>query len=154
MFSAEAYFRHGHGPSPVVVHTAGDIDTLIDELLAEPRSNSLADLYIRERPLNSAGFPDHELGVGVDAARGVGGLSHLGPDGTWYTLGARSDLGEVSYSYMGNDTPFPIDSEIPLDLVRRAAKEFLTSGGRRPTCVRWQPYTPPTSTPPESYPPM
>ncbi|RJL36209.1 hypothetical protein D5H75_02340 [Bailinhaonella thermotolerans] len=27
---------------------------------------------------------------------------------------------------------------MPLDLARQAAREVLTSGGKRPTCVEWQ----------------
>ncbi len=38
----------------------------------------------------------------------------------------------------GEFTEFPGPCEIPVGLVRRAVKEFLTSGGQRPTCVRWQ----------------
>jgi hypothetical protein len=53
-----------------------DVETLVDGLLAGPFTHSLAKLYIRERPLNAAGVPDHELGAGVDAERGVGGLRY------------------------------------------------------------------------------
>ncbi|MFJ9025960.1 Imm1 family immunity protein [Streptomyces sp. NPDC102259] len=35
-------------------------------------------------------------------------------------------------------TEFPEDSEIPIALVRQAVKEFLTSEGKRPTCIQWQ----------------
>jgi hypothetical protein len=45
---------------------------------------------------------------------------------------------------MGNDTDFPVDSEIPIDLIRQATKEFIASGGERPTCVQWQPYRDPS----------
>ncbi len=41
--------------------------------------------------------------------------------------------------------PVSVDSEIPLDVVRRAAHEYLTSGGQRPTAPTWQ-------TPPAWYP--
>jgi hypothetical protein len=37
----------------------------------------------------------------------------------------------------GEEHTFPIDSEVPIDLIRQAVKEFLASGGR-PSCVRWQ----------------
>ena len=85
-------------------------------------------------------IPDHEFGVAVDAEDGVGSLWYLGDGDTWNSLGARSTRDEVFYCYMGNDRGFPIDSLISLDLVRQATKEFLATGGQRPTCVRWQPY--------------
>jgi hypothetical protein len=139
-FSAEAYYEHGHGEAPVIVRTDADVDALVDALLAQPPSNSVATLYIIERPHNTAGFPDHELGIGVYAVGGVGGVWYYNPGGNWYTLGAHSDRDEVYYFYMGNDRSFPIDSEIPIDLIRQTAKEFLASGGERPACVRWQPF--------------
>ncbi|WP_406601295.1 Imm1 family immunity protein [Micromonospora yasonensis] len=33
---------------------------------------------------------------------------------------------------------FPPNSEIPIDLMRRAVKEFCLSGGQRPPCVQWE----------------
>jgi len=36
---------------------------------------------------------------------------------------------------MGNDTEFPHDSEIPIGLLRQAAKDFLQHSGERPTGV-------------------
>lgn len=138
-YRAETYYLHEHGDHPLVVRTDDDIDALIDALMAESFDHSLANLYIVERPLNTAGVPDHEFGVAVDAEREVGGLWYLGAGGSWYSLGARSDRDEVYYCYMGNDTGFPLDSEIPLNLIRQAAKEFLDTGGERPTCVSWQP---------------
>ena len=46
--------------------------------------------------------------------------------------------GIPSYFIVGNAIEFPDRSKIPIDLVRRAVKEFLASGGQRPTCVQWQ----------------
>lgn len=138
-YSAEAYYDQEHGEHPVIVRTAEDVDALVDAVAAADFSTSLVNLYITERPRNAAGVPDHELGVGVDAERAVGALSYLGPGGTWYSLGMPTDLPDgVCFFYLGNDTPFPSDSEIPLTLLRRAVKEFLASGGDRPTCVGWQ----------------
>ena len=139
-FSAEALYRSEHDEDPVVLATDADVDALIDALLAEEWTHNLANIYIRQRPLNAAGVPDHELCVGVDAERAVGGLRwYAGDEGSWYSLGAPSEFDEVIYYYMGSDTQFPTDSDISLDVARRAVKEFLASGGRRPTCVPWQP---------------
>ncbi|HEX6681597.1 MAG TPA: Imm1 family immunity protein [Candidatus Limnocylindrales bacterium] len=44
----------------------------------------------------------------------------------------------VAYNLMGTADEFPPASEIPLDHVRHAVKEFLASGGQRPQSVQWQ----------------
>ncbi|RSS57504.1 Imm1 family immunity protein [Streptomyces sp. WAC01280] len=33
----------------------------------------------------------------------------------------------------------PEHCKIPADLVRAATKEFIATGGQRPTCVEWKP---------------
>jgi hypothetical protein len=134
----KAYFRKGHGDNPVLVSTDEDMDALIDQLLAEPFSNSIAAIYSLDRPLNAAGVPDHELYLAVNAKAGVGGLRYTG-EHTWFSQGTPSSRDEVFYNYMGNDTDFPPDSEISIGLLRQAAKEFLHHNGDRPTCVQWQP---------------
>lgn len=149
-YSAEAYYEGDHRDHPVIVRCDDDVDALIDTLLANPFHNSMATLHVIERPGRN-GRPDHELGVAVDAEGGVGGLWYLNSTaGAWHTLGNRSQRDEVFYCFVGNARDFPIDSEIPLDLLRQATKEFVSSGGQRPTCVRWQPHRVRASTTPES----
>lgn len=135
--TVEAYFRHGHGEHPVLVSTDDEMDALVDQLLAEPFENSIAACYSLDRPFNAAGVPDHELYLAVNAKAGVGSLSYTG-ERVWYSQGTPSNRDEVFYCYMGNDTDFPHDSEVSIGLLRQAAKEFLTNGGNRPTCVTWQ----------------
>jgi hypothetical protein len=139
-FSAEAYYEGNHRDQPVILRGDADVDALVDALMAGPFTNSMANLYIVERPRHPNGLPDHELGVAVDAEGNVGGLWYLNSaEGAWYSLGRRSDRDEVFYCFVGNDRTFPPDSEIPIDLIRQAVKEFLATGGQRPTVVRWQP---------------
>ncbi|WP_406601579.1 Imm1 family immunity protein [Lentzea miocenica] len=45
------------------------------------------------------------------------------------------------YYYLGSDTEFPATAEIPLPDVRRAAHEYMSTGGSRPTGVTWQPWS-------------
>jgi hypothetical protein len=143
-FTIQAYYRAEHGETPVIIRTADDVDALIDALLAESFSNSMAKLYVRERPSLIGDIPDHEFGVAVDAEDGVGGLWYLGDKKTWHSLGERGKRDEVFYCYVDNDRPFPVDSIVSIDLLRQATNEFLASGGERPTCVRWQPYYSPS----------
>ncbi|GAA1287780.1 hypothetical protein Psi02_70310 [Planotetraspora silvatica] len=136
-YRAEAYYRKEHAEKRPVLSTPEEVDTLIDSLLAGPAFHNMAELHSLDRALLPSGFPDHELLVGVDRKLQVGVLEFM-DDGNVVTLGSSEGRGEVSYFIVGNPTEFPDRSEIPIDLVRRAVKEFLVSGGQRPTCVQWQ----------------
>ncbi|MEH0579110.1 MULTISPECIES: Imm1 family immunity protein [Streptomyces] len=133
----QAYYRREHGDNPVLLQSESDVDALIDALLLSRPSENLAALHSLERPLMPAGVPDHELMVGADGDLQVGVLSFM-DDGNFVSLDSSEGRGEISYSIMGNATEFPNYSEIPISLVRQAVKEFLSSGGQRPTCVQWQ----------------
>jgi hypothetical protein len=133
----QAYYRREHGDKPVLLQSESDVDALIDALLLSRPSENLAALHSLERPLMPAGVPDHELMVGADGDLQVGVLSFM-DDGNFVSLDSSEGRGEISYSIMGNATEFPNYSEIPISLVRQAVKEFLSSGGQRPTCVQWQ----------------
>ncbi|MFD7655041.1 Imm1 family immunity protein [Actinosynnema sp. NPDC059797] len=50
----------------------------------------------------------------------------------------RINPGQVVLTYFGVPHDFPADAEVPLDTVREAMWELLTTGGERPTCVTWQ----------------
>lgn len=83
-------------------------------------------------------MPDHELLVAVNNEDGkAGGLRYLGEAGSFFARGERSQHEEVTYSYMGSDREFPRESELPIEVLRAAAKEFLESGGDRPDSVEW-----------------
>ncbi|MFI8793139.1 Imm1 family immunity protein [Streptomyces sp. NPDC055105] len=114
-----------------------DVDRLIDVLLGSDCSENMAVLHNLERPLMPVGVPDHELMVGADGDLQVGVLSFM-DDGNFVSLGPADGRDEVSYSVVGNVTEFPERSEISISLVRQAVKEFLSSSGKRPTCVEWQ----------------
>ncbi|WP_442806339.1 Imm1 family immunity protein [Streptomyces sp. NBC_01317] len=133
---AEARYRWDHGERPALLHTTEEVDSLIDSLLSGPVYENLAQIHSLERDSMPSGFPDHELLVGVDRDLQVGILTYLDSSGNVVTLGS---LGRSPVYYIqGHMTEFPANSEIPIDLVRRGVKEFLSSGGRRPTCVQWQ----------------
>jgi len=138
---AEARYRLEHGEEPELLRTAEEVDAVIDALLTSPvgpvREN-LAQIHSLERELLPSGYPDHELLVGVDRDLQVGLLSFMDADGNVATLGPPESRTDPVYYIQGQMTEFPAHSEIPIDLVRRAAKEFLILGGQRPTCVQWQ----------------
>ncbi|WP_176740295.1 Imm1 family immunity protein [Streptomyces sp. Ncost-T10-10d] len=134
----QVYYCVQHADEPLVIRTPEDVDALIDALATGPEFENLAILHSSERELLPSGFPDHEFMVGADGKRQVGVLSFM-DEKNFVSLGSSgSNGGEVAYFVAGNPTEFPSAAEIPLALVCQAAKEFLSSGGRRPTCVQWQ----------------
>ena len=136
----EARYRREHTREPVVLNTPDDVDALVDALLAAPKSHNMAQLHSAERPLLPSGYHDHELLAGVDGELQVGVLAFMdmsAEQGNVVTLSSSEGRGEVSYSIAGAATEFPDRSEVPIDLVRQAIKEFLLSGGKRPRCVEW-----------------
>jgi hypothetical protein len=137
MTVVKAYYKHEHGETPLRLQTPQDVDQLIDGLLAEDYSNSVAALYVEGR-LNAAGVPDHELLVAINNEDGdVGALRYMGGGGTYYSRGQAGGDKEVTYYYTGSDREFPADSEMPIEEVRTAVREFLASG-ERPASVEWQ----------------
>jgi hypothetical protein len=58
--------------------------------------------------------------------------------GTYYGAGKSRAQDELVY-YAGQDREFPIDSQLSIDVIRTAVKEFVASGGKRPTSIDWKP---------------
>lgn len=137
-FRVEAYYRPQHDDKRELLTASADVDGLIDSLLAGPTQQNLAELHSLERSPLPSGTPDHELLVGADHRLQVGVLEFMDASGNWTTAGPKAGRTEVRYSCVSHVTEFPANSEIPIDLLRRAVKEFCLSGGQRPTCVQWE----------------
>jgi hypothetical protein len=141
-YTVRAFFKHSHGADPVILSSDEDVDALVDAVLAEEFGNSVAALYVAERPKTERDMPDHELRVAFNSEAGVGGLRYAGRHedraGVWYASGKTSERDEVFYYYMGHDEGWPQDSEVPIEDVRAAVKEFLESVGGRPATAEWK----------------
>jgi hypothetical protein len=134
----EVFHRRAQGSEPVRLATPEQIDALIDELLTGSEYENMAALYSLERRKLPSGAADHQLLIGVDRELRIGLVSYFDADGNRITVGPPDGRDEVVYYSCGEITEFPGPSEVSIELVRQAAKEFLTSGGQRPTCVQWQ----------------
>ncbi|MFJ2779443.1 Imm1 family immunity protein [Kitasatospora sp. NPDC087315] len=82
--------------------------------------------------------PDHDFQVGVDKELQVGVLLFIDRSGNFVTAGPPESRNAPEYYLAGHWTKFPDQTEISIDLARAAVKEFLASGGQRPTCVSWK----------------
>ncbi|MFE7564516.1 Imm1 family immunity protein [Kitasatospora sp. NPDC057500] len=143
---AEVRYRRDRIEIPDHLDSLEDVDVLIDELLAGPVDENLAQIIHLDREVIVLGdpagpgteIPDHQLQVGVDKELQVGVLLFIDRSGNFVTAGAADSRNAPEYYLAGHWTRFRDQVEIPLDLVREAVKEFLSSGGQRPTCVPWK----------------
>ncbi|MEU1277643.1 Imm1 family immunity protein [Streptomyces sp. NPDC005805] len=134
----QVYYSERHADDPAMVYSPEDVDALIESLAFGDEDETMAFLQSLQRELLPSGFPDHQFLVGADGARGVGVVSFV-DESNYVSIGASKVRdGEVVYHIAGHSREFPADAEIPLPLVREAVKEFLLSGGQRPTCIEWQ----------------
>lgn len=137
----EAWHLMGRGNDPHVIGDVEGVDELIDALLVSPPSFSMAQVFSLARERLPSGFPDHEMFVCVNPEHSVGLIAFAdGAVGNVVTDSQSSSRGSVAYHLAGNQRLFPRESEISIDLVRRALKEFLSSGGQVPKCVSWKPF--------------
>lgn len=140
--TATAFYRDGHGRSPVKLSTAEDIDRLIDDLMVGA-AESVASLFVDGGPLTQHNEPDHELRIGVDAETRTGSVYYSGGMDAWYAVGGVTrHVDGLVYSYMNNREDFPRDAELDLAQVRELTKEFLATGGDRPASTTWKPWAP------------
>lgn len=123
--------------SPVQITEPQDVETLLLDLINDEGDNTIAGIYINERPPTSQGLPDHELRIAIDGERKVGAIRYMSGNNAWYAAGQESALDEVLYFYMGHEEQYPQDSEVTVDEIRTAVQEFIASGGERPTSLTW-----------------
>ncbi|MGZ3143680.1 Imm1 family immunity protein [Lentzea chajnantorensis] len=134
MVELEAWYEEDQDDA-VIVRTPAELDAVLDAVAGRD-GRVLVDLYVAENP-GRANF-----NVGLHGQAGRGALYYAGGGQKWFsTETPGTDWGSaepVLYYLMSSDTEYPADSEIPLDVVRRAAHEFMTTGGERPVAPAWR----------------
>ncbi|GAA3460963.1 Imm1 family immunity protein [Saccharothrix longispora] len=134
MVELEAWYDEEQDDA-VIVRTSAELDAVLDTV-AGWDGRVLVDLYVAGNP----GRANFNVGLHGLAGRGV--LYYAGSGQKWFsTETPDTDLnsdGRILYYYMNSDTEYPADSEIALDVVRRAAHEFMGTGGERPTASAWR----------------
>ncbi|MFT7840362.1 Imm1 family immunity protein [Saccharothrix sp. BKS2] len=127
---------------PETVATADELDAVLNQA-AEWGYRTLIEFRLAE----PADGPAHQvaLSVGLRGSTNQGTLIYSSSEGLWFgkaTPGPEwAEAEPILYYFMSADTEYPPDSEIPAAVVRRAAHEFMTTGGQRPEGPRW--HTPP-----------
>ncbi|MFI1768277.1 Imm1 family immunity protein [Streptomyces sp. NPDC020800] len=135
---AQAVFLEEHRNAPVLLDSEHAIDAMVDALIVADPLHNAAQLVSLDRQMFSSDMPDHIFLVGVSAGGQSGILSYsTGEEGALIPAGEATAPLAI---YMLNTHPreFLEPTEVPIDLVRQAVKEFVLSGGRRPTCLEWR----------------
>jgi hypothetical protein len=141
-YTARANHKRSQAKTPVQITGPQDIDALILDLINDDGDNTIAGIYINERPATPQGLPDHELRIAIDGERKVGAIRYMSGNDAWYASGQQSNLDEVLYFYMGHEEQYPQDSEVTVEELRTALHEFLASGGDRPISSSWSEWPP------------
>lgn len=129
----EAWYQ-GHTEIPVTVTIPGELDAVLDAVVA-------AGALQMAQLITDGDIDKPHLFVGLNGDRGTlryagAGLSvsYSKNTGTPFEL---PEWDEVIYYFGRADFEYPDDAEIPADEVRKAAHEFLRTGGARPIGVEW-----------------
>jgi hypothetical protein len=119
---------HPGDPTIRVANTV-ELDELINRVREETREHR-CPASIPMKIVGNERDPVLEVGLGRDK----GCIQHIADD-AGRTIGDGEPDAAVEYVYLGSLGEVPADSEVPIDIVRRALHEFLTTG-RRPSVVR------------------
>ena len=129
--------------------TDEEIDELVRVVVDEPHPGWASLLYVADRPCRTwdhedgPWYPHLQLRVTTDPDTGWGAVQWLGPDGDRVTAwDSYNPAVPDDAPTLWADPSVPVEwrrsALVPLPLVRIAVREYLTSGGRRPSAVRWQ----------------
>ncbi|MER7753636.1 Imm1 family immunity protein [Kitasatospora sp. NPDC097643] len=137
MRGAEAIFKEEHREKPLVLDSEDAVDQLIEALIAGHPSHNMARLFSLDRTPVPSEFPEHEFLVGINPDEQVG-IVAFADENDWFIPSGTAEKEYVTYTRVTYPREFWKSPEIPIDLVRQVVKEFVLSGGLRPTCIEWQ----------------
>jgi hypothetical protein len=134
------------------IHGHAGIDHLWQMLLHYTRAwtyNPILVVLPSVNPLPDDAY-DNQLRLDIDPDAGVGAIacniSRSHPDGgdLWFTRGQPNTAPAahrlVTHYHNGDESAFPADAAVPLDVLRRAIHQFYDlNGADLPPCVDWQP---------------
>ncbi|WP_431910856.1 Imm1 family immunity protein [Amycolatopsis thermoflava] len=129
MVELDAWFDpEAEGPTPV--RTPADLDAVLDTVTGWEGANSI-QLFV-------AGDPGRGmLEIGLDSERGRGVAFYSASGQAYYSHGPEMLPEPPLYYYQDNDTEYPADAELPLEIIRRTAHDFLATG-QRPATIEWR----------------
>ncbi|ADJ43932.1 hypothetical protein AMES_2109 [Amycolatopsis mediterranei S699] len=113
------------------VDTVDELNNFIDEVLDETEGYAVPPM-IQVAVSGDYNAPVLDVGLGPE----YGFIQCLSADGGW-SLGDAKCTGHVTYDYMAHAREIPANAEIPLEQVRVAMEQFLTTG-TKPKAISWQ----------------
>lgn len=120
--------------TPTVVTTVAELDALIDRIVAEAAEDPIP--AAAQVVVQGAADGDLYLEVGLGAQRGF--VTAIGPGGGM-SRGETARTGTVTYDYAGHTAELPANAELPVNEVRQALREYLTTGGKLPQAIAFEP---------------
>lgn len=125
---------------PTAVETVTDLDALLDRMAADHASRPGP-----VPPMVELSRPDPWVDGWVIVRLGLNGdrgfLAHADAAGSFITTsGGTPDGDPLVYDHMGHVREFPSDAEVPLEDLRTAARDLITTDGDRSAAVTWRPW--------------
>ncbi|MGH8792704.1 MAG: Imm1 family immunity protein [Stackebrandtia sp.] len=133
MTTVRMWYEPGHGDQGLTATTEDELRAALDAFITDEHYLSIMQMVITDSD-------GHDVLMELAAASKdeQGALRYSSSAHVWFSQGEPTDYEVMEFAYYRTPHSFPTDSLIPIEEVRQAAAEFLTSGGQRPTCVRWQ----------------
>jgi hypothetical protein len=129
-----AYYDVYDDNEPIKIGTPADVDVLLARMASDQAAGPGPLPRLTE--LSALGKDWVVVHVGVDGDRGL--ITYADPTGAFITTNGGDPAGDpLVYDYQGNVREFPADAEVPLEELRRAVHEFVTTGGRS-AAVDWR----------------
>lgn len=120
------------GDPAIMLDTADDVERFVDQVAQASAGQQVSSMV----EVSFAGDDDAPmLNVGIGASTG---FVHWLDDDAVMSVGDASRAGTITYDYAGHPAEVPASAEVSLDDVRRAVREYLLTGGGRPTGVAWR----------------
>ena len=124
------YYRGGR--SKPYMDSPSRVEQWLQERIAEWSRKDLPGMVAVELP------PEHVLEAVVGHPDVSMLVWHVGLDEIACSVGTVNQPAEFAFDYGGHRTTPYADAAIPVETAVEAMREFVASGGKRPTVVRWK----------------
>lgn len=130
MVEITGWYEHGQ---QLALANADDVDRLLDQMAADAAKHDVPVMAEAARR-DADGWGILQFGLGPAA----GFVGFMGPSGSAISSNGQAPADEVVYDYMGHQRDVPAAAEVPPEDVRQAVREFVRTGGERPSGITWR----------------
>lgn len=119
------------GDPAIILTTTDDVDRFVRRVSQASASQSVPSM-VEVSIAGDEDAPMMNVGIGATA-----GFVHWLGDESSMSVGDPDKTGTVTYDYAGHPAELPASAEIPLEQVRQAVHEYLTTG-KRADSITWR----------------